>query len=477
MMTHIPRPLYHFTPAQNFMNDPNGLVYYAGEYHLFYQHNPFENNWGHMSWGHAISRDLVRWEHLPVALYEENGIMIFSGSAAVDWQNSSGFGTAAEPPMVAVYTGHSALQTQNIAYSIDRGRTWTKYGGNPLIDIGSSEFRDPKVFWHALSQQWIMLTVLADQHKIRFDGSTDLKHWSHLSDFGPAGMTDGLWECPDLFQLAVDGQPDLKKWVLKVDVQNSIGAQCFIGEFDGKQFLNDAPDTTAYIRIDYGKDFYAAQSWSDTLEERRIWIGWLANWDYARLTPSSPWRGLFSIPRELHLQTSSDGLRLVQGPITELQRLRRAHFHSAGGELATLNARLAALNFGIAQEIKLEFTPGSTGEFGIKIRMGAGEETIVGYNAETQTLCLDRTHAGQHDFFPGFASLHQAPLVPQNGRIRLHIFVDSCSVEVFGNDGCTAITGLIFPEPLSTGVELISRAGNADLIKLDIWQLDPEGNS
>src|SRR5687767_3125988 len=224
------RPQFHFTPATNWMNDPNGMVYYDGEYHLFYQFNPFGEVWGHMSWGHAVSRDLVHWEHLPVALHEENDVMIFSGSAVVDWYNTSGFGTPWNPALVAIYTGHSETeQTQNLTYSTDRGRTWSKYESNPVIAIGERDFRDPKVFWHEPSRQWIMVTVLSDQHKVRFDGSTDLKHWSYLGDFGPAGATDGQWECPDLFALPVEGETGLTKWVLKVDVLKGTGAQYFVG--------------------------------------------------------------------------------------------------------------------------------------------------------------------------------------------------------------------------------------------------------
>src|SRR5215207_2428265 len=292
----IPRPQYHFTPPQNFMNDPNGLVFYDGEYHLFYQYNPFGDVWGHMSWGHAVSRDLIHWEHLPVALHEEDGVMIFSGSAVVDWQNTSGFGNANFPPLIAIYTGHSEVeQNQNLAYSNDRGRTWTKYSGNPVIAIGSRDFRDPKVFWHEPTHCWVMVTALADQQKVRFDSSPDLIHWTHLSNFGPEGRVDNEWECPDIFLMNVEGQPGFQKWVLKVDVNHSILGQYFVGHFDGLCFINDA-SSDQVLRVDYGKDFYAAQSWSNTSVGRRIWIGWMNNWDYAKVIPTAPWRGLFSIP-------------------------------------------------------------------------------------------------------------------------------------------------------------------------------------
>ena len=302
---------------------------------------PFGDVWGHMSWGHAVSRDLIHWEHLPVALYEEDGIMIFSGSAVVDWKNTSGFGTGDNPPLIAIYTGHTeSEQTQNLAYSNDHGRTWTKYAGNPVIAIGAREFRDPKVFWHEATRQWIMVTVLADQHKVRFDGSPDLRHWTHLSDFGPAGAIDGVWECPDLFPLAIEGQPEQMKWVLKVDVLKGIGAQYFIGDFDGTRFINDATDDQI-LRVDYGNDFYAAQSWSDMPDGRRIWIGWLNNWEYANLIPTSPWRGLFSVPRELHLRQYPEGLRLIQQPVEELKQLRQLLYHVNDIDIAAVNDQLA----------------------------------------------------------------------------------------------------------------------------------------
>jgi len=470
----ILRPRYHFTPRQNFMNDPNGLVFYDGEYHLFYQYNPFGDEWGHMSWGHALSRDLIRWEHLPVALYEEDDVMIFSGSAVVDWHNTSGFGVNGEPPLIAIYTGHtSEEQTQNLAYSIDHGRTWTKYVGNPVIAIGAREFRDPKVFWHEPTRQWIMVTVLADQHEVRFDGSPDFKHWTHLSDFGPAGGVDGMWECPDLFPLTIEDQPELMKWVLKVDVLKGTGAQYFIGDFDGTRFLNDAMNDHS-LRVDYGNDFYAAQSWSDMPDGRRIWIGWLNNWHYANVIPTSPWRGLFSIPRDLHLRRYSEGLRLVQQPVAELKQLRQSLYHVTDTEIAPVNTQLADLKMDISQEIKAEFALDTAREFGIKICTGDTEETVIGYDTQTQELFVDRRYSGNSAFSDRFAGVHRSPLPPEGGKIRMHIFVDTCSVEVFGNDGHTVISDLIFPHSQSTSLEFYALGGDIRLNSLEIWKLEVE---
>ncbi|MDX2677048.1 GH32 C-terminal domain-containing protein [Streptomyces sp. NY05-11A] len=246
------RPQFHFTPEKNWMNDPNGLVYYKGEYHLFYQYNPNGDSWGDMSWGHAVSTDLVHWKQLPLALSHDDEEMVFSGSAVVDRNNTTGFGTTKNPPMVAIYTSNSkstGTQAQSLAYSTDRGRTWTKYQGNPVIDIGSRDFRDPKVQWYAPTKSWLMTVSLSVEHKVRFYSSKNLKDWSLLSEFGPAGATGGVWECPDLFPLAVDGDPNHIKWVLVVNINpggiaGGSAAQYFVGDFDGKTFTAD--DKGAY---------------------------------------------------------------------------------------------------------------------------------------------------------------------------------------------------------------------------------------
>lgn len=466
------RPLVHFTPPQNFMNDPNGLVYCAGEYHQFYQHNPFGVTWGHMSWGHAVSRDLVRWEHLPVALAEADGVMIFSGCAVVDHENTSGFGAAGAPPLVAIYTGHSELeQTQNIAYSRDLGRTWTKYPGNPVIAIGSREHRDPKVVWHAPTRRWIMVTVLADKHQVRFYGSPDLVHWEHLSDFGPFGGVGGVWECPDLFTLPIEGEPGESVWALKVDVCRSVGAQVIFGAFDGRYFIPREPDAPAW-QIDHGVDFYAAQSWSDTPGDRRIWVAWLSNWEYANQTPAAHWRGVFSIPREVGLRRTPAGLRLVQRPLPELQRLRGSHLSLKLADVDEANSALAALDPTPALELALSLPISPSLRLVVRIQHGPAEFTDVIVDGAARTLSVDRRHSGEHEFSDTFAAVHVAPLASSQQALDLRIFVDTCSIEVFAEDGLVALSDLIFPRESLASVVLTASGDDPILHNLDLWALN-----
>ncbi len=478
------RPQFHFTPLKNWMNDPNGLVYYKGEYHLFFQFNPFGNEWGHMSWGHAVSRDLVHWKQLPVAIPEANGVMIFSGSVVVDRHNSSGFCKSAssgdDSCLIAIYTGYNGkIQDQNVAYSNDRGRTWTKYVGNPVINLHLADFRDPKVFWYRPGRKWVMVTALSAQHKVRLFSSTNLKHWTPLSDFGPAGAVGGVWECPDLFELPIDNEPGQARWVLSVNlnpggVAGGSGVQYFVGRFDGTKFTDENP-TGQTLWADYGKDFYASTSFSDIppSDGRRIWMGWMSNWEYAARVPTSPWRGIQSIPRVLRLRRFPQGIRLVQKPISELKVLRGRLMTIENASMKTGNRILKSKDVrGDALEIKITIDPGSARSFGLEVRKGASQETTVGIDRAKSELFVDRTHSGDTGFDPKFPGRQTAPLRLAPGKaVELHIFVDRCSVEVFGDHGERVISDLIFPSPASQGVELFSNGGEARIIKLDIWQL------
>jgi fructan beta-fructosidase len=481
------RPRYHFTPAMNWMNDPNGLVFFDDEYHLFYQHNPFGITWGHMSWGHAVSPDLVHWEHLPVAIPEEDGVMAFSGSAVVDWRNTSGFGGGGRSPLVAVYTGHrEGHQSQYLAYSRDRGRTWTTYEGNPVLDRGMADFRDPKVFWYEPERRWIMVVALPQEYRISFYASPDLKQWTHLSDFGPAGATGGIWECPDLFELPVDGDSADTRWVLIVNlnpgaVAGGSGTQYFVGRFDGTTFVPDPPPTgaagggeSAVLWADYGQDFYAAVSWSDIPPEdgRRVWIGWMNNWLYGQDIPTTPWRSAQSLPRALALRSTPAGIRLVQEPVEELRGLRGRRRTVPPQAIREGSLSLAPHGVrGAALELIAELDAGTAAEVGLRVRTAPGEETLIGVDVASHTLFVDRTRSGDTGFHPDFGGRQTAPLPLAEGRVRLHVFLDASSVEVFAAGGLTVITDQVFPSPTSDGVELYARGGTARLLSLEAWPL------
>ena len=485
------RPQYHFTPEKNWMNDPNGMVFYEGEYHLFYQYNPAGDKWGHMSWGHAVSPDMVHWTHLPLALAEADNVMIFSGSAVVDWKNSSGFGKDGRPPLVAVYTGFRTtdrVQFQCIAYSNDKGRTWTKYSGNPVIDINSMDFRDPKVQWHDATRRWIMTVSLSAEHKVRFYGSDNLKAWTLLSEFGPAGATGGVWECPDLFELPLPGTND-KRWVLVVNmnpgsVAGGSGGQYFIGRFDGTQFVADRdslipprPGRSASESahwFDYGPDYYAAVSWSDVpaSDGRRLWLGWMSNWEYGGDVPTSPWRSAMSIPREVGLSRTAEGIRLVQKPAREVESLRDRHFAFKSGDVSEANAWLKERHVqGDQLELMVEFAPRSSGTEGVKVLKSDTEATVIGVDRQRGRAFVDRTQSGNVTFHQKFSGVYDAPLAVHDGRVKLHLFVDASSVEVFVNDGERVFTSLVYPSAASRGVEFFGSMTSARITSLNVWTL------
>jgi beta-fructofuranosidase/levanase/fructan beta-fructosidase len=631
------RPQFHFTPAKNWMNDPNGMVYYEGEYHLFYQYNPFGDKWGHMSWGHAVSPDMVHWKHLPVALYEENDIMIFSGSAVVDWKNTSGFGKDGKPPLVAIYTGHytkKPLQDQQIAYSNDRGRTWTKYEGNPVLDIGEKDFRDPKVMWHEGTKRWVMTVAWPVERKVRFYASPNLKEWEHLSDFGPAGSTKGIWECPDLFPLPAKGGKE--RWVLIVNVGSEApaggsGCQYFVGDFDGKKFeldvtypkpegefvpegrvladfeggygdwkatgnafgntpargtlpnqqavdgfrgqglvnsylngdqtrgtltspefeitkdflsfligggnhpgrtgislsvdgrtvriatgdnaerlawknwdvrefrgrrgqleifdqetggwghinvdhivMADRPargSTETALWADYGPDFYAAVSWSDIPKRdgRRLWLGWMSGWPYANDVPTSPWRSAMSVPRALELRETGEGLRMVQEPVRELEKLRGERFRKRNADVGELNQWLEKIVGGM-WEVELEVEPGDAG-FGLKFFVGENQETELRWDAKRKVLVLDRRESGRTDFSARFSGVFEAPVELEDGRLRLKVLLDVSSIEVFADGGEKVITALVFPNEVTKPMEFWSENAAQKVRRFTAWKL------
>nr|WKN37593.1 glycoside hydrolase family 32 protein [Tunicatimonas sp. TK19036] len=476
------RPAYHFTPEKNWMNDPNGLVYYEGEYHLFFQYNPEGTVWGNMSWGHAVSPDLVHWEHLPLAIPMVGDTMIFSGSAVVDQHNSSGL-CEGESCLVAIYTAHTETnQSQSIAVSNDRGRTWQQYSGNPVLNESMKDFRDPKVSWYEPAQHWVMTVALPTEHKVRFYKSENLLEWEQLSEFGPQGFVDGIWECPDLFSLPVSGT-DEEKWVLIVSYNGEEGSdmQYFVGDFDGTRFTNEnAKDLV--LTLDEGLDNYAAVTWNNAPDNQRLIIGWFNNWRYARDIPTSTWRSAQTIVSTAQLRQYPEGVRLALQPVPALEKLRQTAVHHDDVQLREGDDFLSVESIQGGQlEILAEFayeaieTPTEAeqlaSEFGIKIFKGQGQETVIGYDVASQSLFVDRTQSGDTSFANNFSARTIGLMPADSGTVKMHIFVDHSSVEVFGNDGYVTMSNRIFPDPQKDDVEVYTRGGRVTLQSLDIWPL------
>ena len=490
------RPALHFSAQNTWINDPNGLIYHDGLYHLYFQNNPQGNVWGNMSWGHATSPDLLVWTHHPVAISCDENEDIFSGSTVFDRENTSGLGTDGRAPLVAFYTSfykpgnaRHGLQAQSLAYSLDGGYTWSKHAGNPIIDRNSPEFRDPKVFRYTAAgvSYWVMVAVEAKDHQVVLYKSENLLEWEFLSSFGPANATGGVWECPDLFELPVDGDPGQSKWVLIVNLNpggpNSGSAgQYFVGSFDGTTFTSESTVTEGrsgderlakYQWLDWGRDYYAAVSFSDAPDGRRLMISWMNNWEYANDIPTSPWRSPMSLAREVALRTINGTPRLIQVPASDPKNELEATAEFTSGLVQLENeARVLEQAAGAVQRIKLSIDPGTAKEAGLVVRSGASEGTRIGIDVERSELFVDRRASGETDFHAAFASLDKAPLPLVNGRYELTIFVDHCSVEIFAHDGAVTMTELIFPSPSSTGLSLYATGGAASFHDLSVIRFD-----
>jgi fructan beta-fructosidase len=463
------RPQLHFSPNENWMNDPNGMVYHKGEYHLFYQYHPHDTVWGPMHWGHAVSKDLLHWEELPIALYPDELGQIFSGSAVIDKQNTSGLKTSDEDVMVAIFTHHGDdNEKQSIAYSNDRGRTWSKYEGNPVIsNPGIKDFRDPKVFWHEESQKWVMSLACGDS--IHFYGSPNLMDWNLLSSFGSEyGAHGGVWECPDLIQLSVEGE-DQKKWVLIVSINpggpnGGSVVQYFTGEFDGTTFTcDDSKDVVKWA--DFGRDFYAAVTWSNLPEP--LWIGWMSNWQYANQVPTAPFRSVMSIPRKLSLRRVNSDLTLVQtpidlSPIYQNSTVSNETFSITSSE--SVQIELEDLQF-IAEA---HVAKNTASYFFITLR-GEQERLQIIFDRVNQEVRIDRTNSGQVEFSEHFASLDTMPLAKVND---FTFIVDKTSIELFVNQGSRVMTELFYPCEAGYTLELLASDGEVLLSHLSINHLE-----
>ena len=642
------RPQLHFSPPTQWMNDPNGMVFYEGEYHLFYQHYPDSNVWGPMHWGHAVSTDLIHWEQLPIALYPDSLGYIFSGSAVVDWLNTSGFGENEIPPLVAIYTYHDPagdaearidFQTQGIAYSNDRGRTWTKYEGNPVLpNPGIRDFRDPKVIWDRDAEQWVM--VLAAYDHVKFYGSKDLKNWRFLSDFGKNwGSHGGVWECPDLFPMELEGSGEID-WVLLLSINpgspnGGSGTQYFVGDWDGRRFRLDAEfepqigtiparvpegaifadfengyadwtttgtafgtvpasgslagqspitgyngqhfvnsyrsgesatgtlsspeftieknflsfkiagsnqagntmvnllvdgevtytatgnnsgrmiwtswdisehlgkqaqiqlvdnisETWGYICadqffisdeavrpteekavwLDYGRDNYAGVTWSDVQDERRIFMGWMSNWDYAQVVPTEVWRSAMTLPRVLKLENTAEGPKLFTSFPEEVTQLRgEAIAHDLSGEIEA-STPLPADPRSLEINLRVALSPDGGNIFGFELTNRAGDRYRFGLDQAGNTFFSDRRQSGKIDFSDSFASqVHYAPRSYEGSIVTLRIVLDAASIEVIADDGATVLTDIFFPQEDFTDISLFVESGAIDIQELELYPL------
>ncbi|MBO9619230.1 MAG: glycoside hydrolase family 32 protein [Niabella sp.] len=465
-VTEPHRPQIHFSPKKGWMNDPNGMVYANGTYHLFFQHNPDSTVWGPMHWGHAVSQDLVHWKELPIALYPDSLGTIFSGSAVIDINNTAGFGKNA---MVAIYTNHNPtqekagsnkFQNQSIAYSLDEGKTWIKYKGNPVVkNPGIRDFRDPKVSWFAPEKKWIM--TLATLDHITFYSSPDLKNWKEESRFGKElGAHSGVWECPDLVSFTVAGK---QVWVLIVNLNpggpnGGSATQYFTGSFDGHAF---APDDTHTKWLDYGPDEYAGINWSNT-GNRKIFLGWMSNWQYANVVPTKNWRSAMTLPRELSLKRVNGQYLVASLPVNEFNAALRPLKQLANIQVKEdLDLSQSAEKTNGIFELNLDGV--SPADFTIELSNTKGEQLVIGFDKKENQYFIDRTHSGATNFSKSFAGRHAAPRLATSKFINLKLVADVASVELFADDGLTVMTSIFFPaEPLA---KIRIKSGNGLLIK------------
>ena len=504
------RPSYHFTPLYGWMNDPNGMVYKDGEYHLYFQYNPYGSKWGNMHWGHAVSKDLVHWEHLDPAIARDPVGHIFSGSSVVDKKNTAGFGKDA---IIAIYTNNSVNhdEVQCIAYSNDNGRTFTKYEGNPVLTPfdGLKDFRDPKVFWYEKGKCWYMI-VSADK-ETRFYKSKNLKKWDYVSAFGKGlGQQPCQYECPDFFQLPVNGDKKKMKWVMTMNINpgcwfGGSATEYFVGDFDGKKFT--CPDADEVKWLDWGKDHYATVTFSNT-GDRVLGITWMSNWQYANLTPFKQNRGANGLPRELKLYEKNGKYYISEDVAPEVYALRKDTKNVADASVAgeKMLAGVAA-NMEGAFEIEADVTPDANGIAGIEISNNKRERTMIYFDMKQGKVVMDRTESGLSDFGKqavphdielawdkqraaegkepariansinyknDFALATWAPLsLCEDGKKTYHvdIFVDKSSVELFVDGGRIAMTNLVFPVAPYENMKLYTQDGKAEFNNLKVHKL------
>lgn len=468
------RPLYHHTPAYGWMNDPNGMFYKDGVYHLYFQHNPYGSTWGNMTWGHSTSRDLVNWEFQGDPLLPDAWGTIFSGSCVVDYENTAGFGRGA---VIAFYTSAKSTawgdsQSQSLAYSLDNGKTFTKYVGNPILTSQERDFRDPKVFWYAPDKHWVM--ILAVGQEMQIFSSKNLKEWKKESSFGAKqGAHGGVWECPDLVQLPVEGSKE-KKWVLICNLNpggpfGGSAAQYFVGTFDGKKFTNESPTQTKWL--DWGKDNYATVTWSNAPDGRCIALGWMSNWQYQAVLPTSQYRGSNTLARDLTLYKENGDYFLKSAPSPEIESLRGEKVSVPSFKVSDtyeINSLLEH-NDG-AYEIEMTIKNSGASKIVFSLLNAKDEKIYMYYNVPQKQFVMDRSESGLTDFSKDFPTVTVAP-VGDTDIIRIRLFIDKSSIEVFGEDGKYVMTNRVFPNAPYNRLQFESVRGNFTVKSLNVYKL------
>lgn len=467
------RPVYHHTPAYGWMNDPNGMFYKDGVYHLYFQYNPYGSVWGNMHWGHSTSTDLMHWKFEGCAIVPDAWGAIFSGSCVVDHENTAGFGKEA---VVAFYTSAKAtpwgdVQSQSMAYSLDNGKTFTKYEGNPILTSSERDFRDPKVFWYAPGKHWVMMLAVGQHMEIY--SSANLKEWKKESEFGAMqGAHGGVWECPDLVEIPVEGTRE-KKWVLICNLNpggpfGGSAAQYFVGSFDGKKFVNESPTQTKWM--DWGKDNYATVTWNNAPDGRCIALGWMSNWQYANNVPTRQYRSANTLARDLTLYREGQELYLKSTPSVEVKKARGEKVSISSFKVSDKHEVMLFNDGQGAYEIEMVIQNAGSSKIGFALLNEKGEKVDMYYDLNRKLFVMDRSESGIVDFSRDFPAVTVAP-VNTDKELTLRLFVDCSSVEAFGEDGKFVMTNLVFPSVPYRKMSLESDKNGYVVKSLNVYKL------